>query len=262
MERLGQGASRHGRSQFVRVTLALAIVVAFAGAIVGETPTRAQTNVFETCNVGVFRNARIAWGDVERALAAPGASADVVDALTTEIQQVYRPDGTMSMQALEALLTPDLRKATGLDCSGIGTPAPSTGTPISPSRQVFLDQVRQVDAQTVSAFLVLPDRMFQPKPGATPGAAGVVDGTPLPGTEIVEAVQFLIFKQRDGAWKIDYLSDGGMVVFSDVAPKGQAPSDGFIGSWTYPAADLRATGMPALPEGSEVVASPVASPAG
>ncbi|MGC4108113.1 MAG: hypothetical protein QM753_17455 [Thermomicrobiales bacterium] len=207
-----------------------------------------------------FHNVRISWGEVERALAAPDASAEVADALTVEMRQVYRSDGSMDMHALEALLTPELRESAGVDCSGMDAPPPMAGTPVSEDRQAYVDQVRQIDARTVSAFIVLPGMMFQPAPGATPAAVGVVDGTPLPGTEIVDAVQFAIFVQEDGEWKISYLSMG-MVVFSDVAPKGQAPSDGFIGSWGYPAADLRATGMPDVPEGSEVVASPVATPA-
>ncbi|MGC4189902.1 MAG: hypothetical protein QM589_01530 [Thermomicrobiales bacterium] len=260
MERFGQGVSRNGWSQLVRIAPAFAVaVVAMGGTLHSSTSVGAQFS--ETCNIGVFHNARIAWGDVEHALAAPEASAEVVDTLSAEIQQVYRPDGTMSMQALESLLTPALREVTGMDCGDLpGTPSPA-GPAIPDDQQVYLDQVRQVDEKTVAAFLVLPDRMFQPAPGATPGAVGIQDGTPLPDTEIVDAVQFLVFKLEDGTWKIDYLSDGVMVVFSDVAPKGQAPSDNFIGSWTYPAADLRDHGMPAVPEGSEVVASPVATPA-
>lgn len=239
--------------------------VALAGALTQAAPAGAQSTppsmaALEACSPVGFHTVRIAWGEVERALAAPDAPAEVVEALTAEIRQVFRPDGWMSMHALEAMLTPELREATGIDCAGVAPPPPVSGTPVSDDRQAYVDQVRQIDAQTVSAFIVLPGRMFQPAPGATPAAVGMANGTPLPGTEIVDAVQFAIFVQQDGAWKMRYYSGGTLVVFSDVAPKGQAPSDSFIGSWTYPAADLRATGMPTLPEGSEVIATPVSSP--
>lgn len=244
--------------------IVLSVAIALVGIVVGtSTVATAQSNPFATCNIGGFRNARIAWGDVERALAAPDASADVVEALTAELRTVYRADGSMDMHALEALLTPKLHQESEMDCSQIGT-APAPGAPIAQNRLAYLDQVRQVDAQTVSAFMVLPGRMFQAAPGATPevvgGEFGPTGATPYPGSVVVDAVQFAIFVNQDGVWKLDYLSFGSMVVFSDVAPIGQAPSDGFIGSWGYSAADLREHGMPSVPEGSEVVASPVASP--
>ena len=264
MERLAAGTRAGGR-RAVRIALALAVaIVALAGAFAHTMPSRAEATppsfeALEACSPVGFHNVRIAWGEVEKALAAPDASADVVEALTAEMRQVYRSDGSMDMHAFESLLTPELREAAGVDCSGVAPPPPVSGTPVSEDRQVYVDQVRQIDAQTVSAFIVLPGMMFQPAPGATPAAVGVANGTPLPGTEVVDAVQFAIFVHQDGEWRIDYITFG-LIIFSDVVPR-DSTLRASGATWTVTASEVRAHGMPTLPADSELVATPVASAA-
>lgn len=245
------------------VLVALSALVALMGIVVGPgVIANAQTNPFATCNPGVFRHANLTWTELERYLAAPETSGDVASLLTDQIREIYRIDGTMSYMALEGMLTPKFREALGIDCSVEGTP-PATGPELPADRLAYLDQVRQVDATTVVAFIVLPGMSFEAAPGATPamvgGEIGPDGATPYPGSVAVDAVQLVVFVQQDGAWKINYLSMNS-VTFSDVVGKGMVPKDDFIGHWSVPAAQLRESGMPEFPADAEILASPVASP--
>lgn len=257
------------RDRGTRVLTSLLVAfVAFAGMWSGGgLVASAQSGGFTPgCSPAIFHNARISWTTTEHLLAAPGAPADVVTAVTAVIEQVYRPNGAMDYAALDRLATPTYREMTGLDCAGVPTPPAATpsaeASPAATPGASYLDQVRQTDDGTVSAFVVLPGHAFGPKPGATPGggAAMNLDGTPAASTLVYDAVSLVVFVQRDGQWMIDYLS-GPLVIFSDVVPNDeQLRKRG--ATFTVNAIDLSDKGMPAFPPGSTLIASPEASPAG
>ena len=263
------------------MTVLLVIVMTFAGLWSGGAqPAIAQSGGFTPgCSPSFFHKAHITWTATERYLAAPAAPPDVVTAVTDAIEKVYRPDGTMDYAALDALATPAYREMTGLDCSGVTTPpmeaTPSTASPVAGSSDAspvavpapaYLDQVRQTDDGIVSAFVVLPGHAFGPKPGATPGSGVTAQIDPETGAIIsttgmvTDAVSFVVFVQRDGAWMIDYLS-AMFVQFSDVEINDeQLRKNGLL--FGVEAAKLRDHGMPELPPDVTLIASPEASPAG
>lgn len=206
------------------------------------------------CNASHLYKARISWTATERYLAAPDASPDVVAALTNVITQVYRPDWSLDIVALDALSSPAFREMTGLDCTGVTAP-PLTDSDVRP---VLLDQVRQADETTVSAFVVLPGYVLE----TNPDLAQKPDGSSTPDTDTTQydAVTFVVFVQRGGEWNIDYLS-GGIVKFSDVVPNDKHKRE--IGAnLTVRASILRDGGLPAIPTDMALIASPEASPAG
>lgn len=260
------------------MTVLLVAIMAFAGMwSAGRQAGSAQSGAFTPgCSPSIFHKAHIAWTATERYLAAPDAPPDVVTAVTDVIEKVYRPDRTMDYTSLDALATPEYHEMTGLDCSGVPTPptrpAPSAASPVAGSSEASpvavpgparLEQVRQTDDGIVSAFLVLPDSLFGPRPGATPASDLPVsyDGTPDPSMTVVyDQVNLVVFVQRDGRWMIDYLS-GGFVQFSDVVPNDeQLRKSG--ATFGVDAIELRDHGMPALPADVTLIASPEATPAG
>ena len=253
----------------VHVMLAglLAVLFLFEPATGSHSIAAAQSGAFTPeCSPSIFHKARISWTTTEHYLAAPDAPAEVTAAVTNVIEQVYRPNGMLDYTALARLVTPAYREMTGLNCDGVSTPPAATpsaeASPVVKSGQMRLEDVRQADATTVSAFVVLPGQAFGPKPGSTPGSGASMNlaGTPDASTVVYDAVSLVVFVQRDGQWMIDYLS-GATVIFSDVVPNDERLRKSGA-TFTVDATALRDHGMPAFPPDSTLVASPEASPAG
>ena len=238
----------------------LAAAVVFAGALPGGgREARAQAGDHEAkCSVEIMWKAQISWSAATRALTAPAAPPDVAATLTDVIDEIYSPDWTMDIAALDAVATPEYRTMTGLDCGN------RVSTPVAQAPEAVrarLDQVRQVDETTVSAFVMLPDHPIDLEPNAGPAsdASSRADGTPDSPEIRFDAVSLVVFVLRDGRWMIDYLS-GGAVQFSDVVPKDRSEreaGDTFMQNVRV----LYRRGMPEIPSSMMLLATPEATPA-
>lgn len=257
---MNDGASNRWRN---RSSVAMVIVILASMLAIGISGRNgdASAQASDTCGPVAIWNVSVSWGALERYLAAPAASPETVDALAPLIRQVYRSDGSMDWIALDGLMTPALREAAGWDCSGEPAPAP-LATPLPEADQGYLDQARQVDPNTVFAFIVFPGRAMRALPGATPAseildASMPIEGTPLPGTEITDGIVMVVFVQRDGQWTIDLLT-GTTVRISDlVIDDGNGPPRGGI---MLDVRTVRESGLPEFPPEVKQVGTPAASP--